>query len=515
MKRVENIHINGVVFNIEDDAFKQLSEYLDALGKYFRHEPGGNEIIADIEARISELFSEREEGAAKVITADNVSRVIAVLGTLEDITGTCDETSDPANPPLNAEPNRQKKMPRRLYRNPDKRFLGGVCAGIAAWVGIHPAIIRTLFVLFVYFAGITVLIYFICWWVIPLAKTTAQKLEMRGEPVNISNIEKNIKEQLSDSALQRSLRQFTNEAGDIITRIFQVVLRIAGIIIGIWLIMWGVGIAVGSVSLFFVKDFIFRHWVNWENRENWENWDFLSFQELFSHIVSPLSYHLMLVCTGLIILLTVAALIFWGIRLISRFKIKYSAIHIGLLIMWLLSIGTLVGVCVTESLQWAAHNEIKETKILTTGDTLYIDMAPSSTKLSNHSMDVYFDKEKQRFCGTPDLHISKSEDEQVRLVVRRRAQGNNKSSAYHNAESINYTLSVQDSLLLLPEYFTVNPANQWKFQSLSITLYLPVGKTVQLSDAVCHSRRGWSWYLPLSRDCKWIVTEKNGLQAAE
>ncbi len=85
-----------------------------------------------------------------------------------------------------------------MYRDPDNRILGGVCAGMGAYWGADPLIIRIIFVVatLIFLSG--AIIYLILWVVLPEAKTTAQKLEMRGEPVTISNIGKAVKEEFEN-----------------------------------------------------------------------------------------------------------------------------------------------------------------------------------------------------------------------------------------------------------------------------------------------------------------------------
>ena len=74
-----------------------------------------------------------------------------------------------------------QRLRRRLYRDADSRVLGGVCSGMGAYFNIDVVIFRILFVLSVFMGGAGVLIYIILWIVVPKAKTTAQKLEMKGK----------------------------------------------------------------------------------------------------------------------------------------------------------------------------------------------------------------------------------------------------------------------------------------------------------------------------------------------
>jgi phage shock protein PspC (stress-responsive transcriptional regulator) len=508
MKRVETININGIVFSIDDDAFGKLGSYLDALGKYFEQEQGGREIIADIEARISELFSERDGGTGQVITLADVTKVIETLGTPEDIAGADADSETGTVPPPRPAQQPGKAMRRRLYRDPDHRYLGGVCSGIAAWLGISPLAIRLIFLVVTFFYGASVAVYLLLWIIIPKAKTTAQKLEMRGEPVTISNIEKNIKESLSDPSLSQSFRNFQNEAGEFLGRVFGVAGRIIGILLGLFMLCWGVCIAVGLIALVFMQDLAFNNEVDW---------DFLSFNELFRHIISPASYTLLLICAIMAAALPVFALMFWGARLMVGFKVKRKLLHVALSVLWVTAIVTGIIVCISQARSFAWRNDqIVETRQLAPPDTIFMAVAPSKLQISNNPMEVYFDKDNRCFYGKPNLRIQKSDDGQVKLRFNRESQGESKRAAYQYAENIEYTVDVRDSLLTFDPYFTVTPQNKWKFQTLDVALYVPEGTIIVADDALCHDRvLGRVFRRHSSPDCTWVMTKEKGLQRTD
>ena len=510
MKRVETIHINGIVFSIDDDAFGKLCAYLDALGKYFEQEPGGREIITDIEARISELFTERDGDSGKVVTMADVTKVIETLGTPEDIAGAdTDNVSESETetgtvpPPRPAQ--QPTKPPRRLYRDPDRRYLGGVCSGIAAWLGISALAVRLLFIFFTFFYGFALGIYFLLWIIVPKAKTTAQKLEMRGEPVNINNIEKNIRETFSDPSLRQSFSDFLNEAGDFFSKFFGVFGRIILILLGLLLFCWGIALAIGLICLFFMQDIVFSLWTEW---------DFLSFTELLRHTISQESYIILMICAILAVALFIFALLFWGVKMMAGFQVKHKLLHVMLFVLWLAAIVTGVITCIAQVRNFAWRNEyVAETRLLAASDTLYLAKAPSKLEISNNPLEIYFDKRNRCFYGKPNLDIRKSEDGQTKLIFKRESQGESKWAAYRYAENISYSVDVRDSLLTFDPYFAVVPRDKWKFQTLDATLYVPVG-TVIIFDKTMFKDRihkvgvRWTW----NADHPMVMTEKKGLQ---
>lgn len=191
MKKTLTINLAGMVYHIDEDAFQKLKGYLDALQKKFKQEPDVKELIADIEARIAELLSERLGNRRQVVTMADVQSVISILGDPEEIS---DE--EQSYNYTTQEPGRRTY--RRMYRDPDHRIIGGVCSGLAAYWNMDPAIVRVVFVVLVLVGGSGVLIYLILWLVMPEAQTTAQKLEMRGEAVTIDSMKEFIREEFEN-----------------------------------------------------------------------------------------------------------------------------------------------------------------------------------------------------------------------------------------------------------------------------------------------------------------------------
>lgn len=189
MKITVSINIGGIAFHIDEDAYTELKIYLRSLERHFAKEESSAEIMADIEARIGELLKARVSDYKQVITLQDVLEVISILGTPEDI-GEEDNgrVYDKISSPKYS----------RMYRDPDSRIIGGVSAGMAAYWGIDPWIVRVVFIVLALPGGLGILIYAVLWIVLPEAKTTAQKIEMKGEKVNIHNIKNSVKDEFEN-----------------------------------------------------------------------------------------------------------------------------------------------------------------------------------------------------------------------------------------------------------------------------------------------------------------------------
>jgi phage shock protein PspC (stress-responsive transcriptional regulator) len=182
MNKTYNINLGGLVYHIDDNAYELLDKYLNNLRAHFKKEEGGEEIVHDIELRISELFSERLNDRKQVITMSDVEEIIAQVGKLEELTGEKEETVE----------SEEEKPIKRLYRDTEHKVFGGVCSGLAAYFDWDVTLVRLMVLLISFFVQGAVLAYIIAWMVIPQAMTASEKLSMRGMKVNVENIGKTV-----------------------------------------------------------------------------------------------------------------------------------------------------------------------------------------------------------------------------------------------------------------------------------------------------------------------------------
>jgi len=177
MKKTFTINISGTVFHIDEDAYEVLKKYMVDIKEHFCNSEDGKEIVSDIEYRLSELFTEKDEDS--VITLEKVGNVVEIMGEPDVF------EEDIIIP---------EKIKKRLYRDPEHKIISGVCGGLAAYFETDPAIIRLITILLSFISfGLVLIAYFVLWIMVKKATTTIQKLEMRGENVTVKNIEKFIK----------------------------------------------------------------------------------------------------------------------------------------------------------------------------------------------------------------------------------------------------------------------------------------------------------------------------------
>jgi phage shock protein PspC (stress-responsive transcriptional regulator) len=193
MNKVLNINLGGYPFTIDEDAYTFLSEYLTSIHNHFRDSEGYEEITGDIEARMAELFQEQLSGRP-IVTVKDIDNAIAIMGTPEDF------GVEPVEEPFHEETSaksRKYKTGKRLFRNPDDEVVGGVCSGLAAYFGIEdPVWIRIAWIVFTISGGLGIPAYIILWVIVPKAETAGDRLAMRGQKINVSNIGKIVEEEI-------------------------------------------------------------------------------------------------------------------------------------------------------------------------------------------------------------------------------------------------------------------------------------------------------------------------------
>ena len=196
MNKIKRCSISGIAFTFEEAAYNRLAEYIDSLKRAYKGSSECDEIIADIEARVAELVLSAQSSAEQVVCLPLVENIIAQLGTAEDISG--EEQSAPTT---------DTRIARRLYRDMENNKLGGVCAGIGKYFNADPVLVRIAIfspLLLLPISGIRYMswaynlggnlfavlcaVYLILWFVIPVAKSAREKLEMEGEAVTVKAI---------------------------------------------------------------------------------------------------------------------------------------------------------------------------------------------------------------------------------------------------------------------------------------------------------------------------------------
>ena len=211
MKKTITINISGLVFNIEEDAYSMLKQYLEKIGNKFNNLEERQEIIEDIEGRIAELLTEKLNRNKEVINELDVDGVMEVMGSPDNFEG--DEQEQEEQTETKTSSSNEKK---KLFRDGDNKVVAGICAGVSNYFGWNISIVRTLFALLILLAGTGFWLYIIAWILIPEAKSTSEKLAMKGKNATVDNIEKFVKNvrNLDTSHMSESVKKHSNKFND-------------------------------------------------------------------------------------------------------------------------------------------------------------------------------------------------------------------------------------------------------------------------------------------------------------
>lgn len=477
MNKTINISLGNIYFYVDEFAFQKLNRYLKEIESYLANEESRDEIINDIESRIAEIFNDFREDATQVISMHHVDEMIKIMGNPEDYQ--VEDDYDTFS---------KKKTTRSLYRDTDNSTIAGVCAGLAHYFSISPIWSRILFIILaISTLGTTVLVYIILWILIPPAITTAEKLAMKGEEINISNIEKKVKE---------NYEKFTQKFGDIdyekykeqtqkgaqkagqgflnfTSQVLDVTLKILGFIFTLigGLTLFGLVVALlsyTSVSLF--EDFNVFDFPHTEMGV--PHWFFASVIFILSAI--PMFYLLIL-----------------GLKLmIKNLKSLGKAFHIIILTLWFASLITIIFLSIRKSFHQPENYEfvkIEKTN-MTAQDTISIKMIENfryneNSIRSRHLKLTYDANDQEIATGSMILlDFKSSQQDQVSIRLETNVKANDRKTAKEINDQLKYQFQTLDENIDLSNFYTIASKYKEARIKLKISLILPEGIYLKVNE---------------------------------
>ncbi len=413
MNKTLNINLAGFIFHVDEDAFIRLEGYLNTLKAQFVNTEGGKEIISDIEMRIAELFKEQTGENKDVINFADVDKVIAIMGQPEDYLDLGGEET-PKSPEV--EFTSRKK---RIFRDTDNRIVGGVASGVAAYFNVDTIWIRLLFVI-LFLSGFGFLFYIIMWLIIPKAQTTAEKLQMRGEKVNISNIERSIREEMqgfsnkvSDLDYQKTkshLSSFFTDLGDFILDALKLIFKVLGKLFGLFFLLMGfvilaalvIGLFAGGVEI---------------TGSGYALSDLFDFFQLVT--VSEGHYNLLLAGIVLSVIAPFFLLFYFGIRLLFQLEPLNTPTRSGLVLTTFLGLVFLLVSGVKIGLQFDRHAEITRELPLGTAKnyTLVLDSDSLNKQFLIGDAPNWIHEGEMNAFDFVELDVRKAEGENAYLKI--------------------------------------------------------------------------------------------------
>ncbi|NTW34017.1 MAG: PspC domain-containing protein [Bacteroidetes bacterium] len=528
MKKTVNINISGFIFHIDEDAFEKLSNYIDSIKKGFINSEGRDEIIADIEARIAEMLQTKIGEHKQVINIQDIDEVISVMGEPEQIGA---EGTDEKNERKTAKEHEARK---RLYRDPDNKVIGGVCGGVGAYFNIDPIWIRVAFVIALFVFGSGPLLYLILWIIIPQASTTAEKLEMRGESVNISNIEKSIREEID--GLSKRLKNMKNEAKetysknihktqtssekflDFLLIVGKYFIRAVAIFVGVVFTIVGIFLVTGLITSFIVSNDVV-----WISTIGISNFSIPVFLKLF--ISSPQQITLAMIGLALFVGIPLIMLVYNGIKLIFGLKFRKRIVGISSFTLWFagLVLCLIVGLSILNSFSHKSiitkknilnqpQNSIL--KVYIQDDSIIKSISDNETKFAIGQWNYISENNKTMRFGLPELIIKRSENENYQLLLECSSKGYDKKDAENNIKKLEYNFSQNDTALVLAPFYVLSKNEKWRNQKMRIIIKVPLWKGIYLSSetsSLLNYNQEVSDYDKDLSGKNWVMTE-NGLK---
>ena len=600
MKKIININFHSRVIPIEESAYEILQQYIESLRRHFANEEGREEIISDIENRFAELFSETLKKGAACITDADVNSIIASMGRPEEFEGEDGPETAPAGATgatgsqqqSGSQPNWQfaGEEGRRLYRADNDKILGGVCAGLANYLRLDPAIVRIVFALMTLGWGSGVLLYIILWiilptrslpvsvrkrlyrnsedrviggvasglaayfhidvwiprlifalpliisilasilrhafwwnwddsvfftggfggtlfityivlWIVlPEAVTASEKLEMRGEKVDLESIKNTIKSDLESfkgrakemgaemqerfqqvgSQVKQGAQTFGNETGPIIRKtgsgfghaigvLFKAFFLFIAGCIAFALIMVLIGLVFRGGGILHLKGYVLEGF--------WQN--FLAWSGFFLFLVIP-----------------VIALLTWLIRRISGTRSRSHYLGYTFATLWvlgLISVIVLAGMIVNNFRSRQHVEQAVELVQPITGKLVVRTAVPSNRYEDTDwwfDMDFgrnspfYFRTEDSVLLTTVRVRLLKSDDSGYHVNLVKLSRGSSSSSARDLANNIQFHAWQTDSTLHLPYGFSIARGDKFRNQQVLVEVSVPVGKRILVSSSV-------------------------------
>ncbi|GAA4300162.1 PspC domain-containing protein [Compostibacter hankyongensis] len=415
---------------------------------------------------------------------------------------------------------------RRLYRNPDHRVLGGVCSGLAGYFNLDAVVVRLIFVaplfgvilfsilrhgpfwgifpfffsLFVGLLPTAVVVYLVLWIAVPKAVTITEKLEMRGEKVDLQAISNARKGDTTEKKSEVGAGEADVEADAAVTSgpaassyyypprqrngLGEIVLfclkAIGFLLLGFVLLVLCavlIGLAGGfmGASIFSGGIFPFRGIL------------------LHSFLQQFLAWPAILLTLGI----PVVAIIWLLIRLITGFRPKSNIVGWTLTLLWVAGLICAIWLCISvaRDFQMSFRENTPVPVTQPSGNRFVIRQAETNSFIGGGS--IFGDRiriaDDTVFFNSVRLKVEKSSTDSFMVELVRFSNGHSVSQARMLAEQLSYGITQQDSVLLLAPGYALPSGSPFRNQRIAVKIMVPVGKEIFIGDDMRLNRWGNYW----------------------
>ena len=399
------------------------------------------------------------------------------------------------------------KIKKRLFRDPEHRVVAGVASGLAAYFNVEIWIPRIIFCLplitgvlasilrrgwfnfegfnFISggFGGSLLILYVILWIVLPEALTASEKLEMRGEKIDLESIKNTIKSDLEGfrqkasvvgSEIKEKAQQFGNEVrdngprrgiGHAIGVLFKAFFLFISVIVTFALVVALIGLIFTGPVVLPLKDYIIQGF--WQNMMAWS-------------------------VLLLFIILPVVGLLTWLIRRIIGVRRGSNYLGYTFGSLWVIGLISFIFLAASISRHFSTRNGIsqdipisapaKGKLIVKVDDSKPYYLESDWMGMNWNRKGPFFDiSDDSMTLNTVRVNVVKSKDSSWHLQLQKLSRGNTTAEAGHTASEINFQIEQQDSLLMLGRGFAIKPRDQFRNQQVLVVIEMPVGKKIFMS----------------------------------
>jgi phage shock protein PspC (stress-responsive transcriptional regulator) len=487
MNKTISINIGGIVFNIEENAYLNLYNYLQSIKNNFTQSSEQEEIMNDIEARIAEIFQSKLHDSKQVITIKDVDAMIEIMGRPEDYVSEEFQNASEKNTKTETQSD-SEPVQKRLFRDTENGLLGGVCAGLSHYFNIDVTIVRIIFILLTILGGSGILIYLVLLFVAPEARSTSERMQMKGQHVNLETIKEhfqNLKNEIKDGAKSGKFKKSFKETVDRGVKASSGFAKVFTRLVGFGFIMGGILGLIVLFSVFFGNSGLIPIFGD-EHAE--------SLSSLLS-ILYPGSMQgsFVFIAIMIVTLIPVLSILISGVKLLFNFRQSFRTIAIFTSITWFAGIAVLIITGINLGMSMRSETSVEmEVPYSDSTNVIMIDVLEDDL-FSNHIIydDVWNKTElirsgdKNIFLGFPELHLTEKKDSgNFEIVVIKKSNGISTKDAISKAERIDFDLQIQGNKILMSPYFTVPSEDKLRGQQIEVEIAVPYGKKVILGDGI-------------------------------
>ncbi|GAB4496061.1 MAG: hypothetical protein OHK0019_26940 [Saprospiraceae bacterium] len=493
MNKILNINLGGYAITIDDDAYEYLNAYLDSLRKRFSESEGRDEIVHDIESRLGEIITQ-SMGNRSIVMLPDVEAAVEIMGKPEDFGGEASSSSSSAG---SGKSGRGAKYygvgistGKRLFRDEEDAVVGGVCSGLSAYFGMHdPVWMRLIFVLLTFLsAGFWIPAYILLGILVPPAKTAADRLAMRGQPINVDNIAREI-----EDSFERISKEFGSQkkSGDGKDRSFSNAMSSGVSVLGQ---MFGFavrfiakfGLLIAAIVAFGLFIALAVSWV----AGIWGLFAAAPLVDYFSPFSSGMTW---LGFANVFFLFGIPVL---GLSLMfarALFKVRTPAwLGTGLTLFWVINVISAFALLTIGAKNYRSSGTSTKSIEMSglSSDTLRVEGIRTNPDgesfwwFDDEDEFVVFGDKKFEISGLVEIRVRKSDDGTFKCTQVTRSRGSSSRDAVSNAELIEFPLTLEGNTLRVPVSFGIPNGQKWRGQHIRLNIDVPVGKSIVFDEKI-------------------------------